>query len=301
MERDTPSQVKAIQTRWQAQAKELALPQRDERALWEQFRAACDAVFQAREAKRKHEDDKKHEGRRALEDLCAELEKLVQATDTDDQELRRALRDLGEQWKQKTRRPNEAPRGLEARFTNARTAVEGTLSLRARTREAAAWQTLTAKERLCETLESGLRAQGGDADAAASVVERWAALPALQPAGEKAMLARRDAAIRALSDEAVAAEHLERIESAAESRREVLLELEMQLGLEIPPELQAQRLALQVKRLRDRFQDASTSGARTPGDRLLAWCAEPGIADAQERQRVDRVFAAMERMRGTDR
>ena len=55
-ERDAPAQVKAIQAKWQAQAKELPLARRDEQALWEQFRAACDAVFQAREAKRKQED-----------------------------------------------------------------------------------------------------------------------------------------------------------------------------------------------------------------------------------------------------
>src|ERR1019366_5090078 len=53
MEREVPSQVKAIQARWQAEAKDLALAQRDERALWTKFRAACDAVFEARQSKRK--------------------------------------------------------------------------------------------------------------------------------------------------------------------------------------------------------------------------------------------------------
>ena len=89
MERDTPSQVKAIQARWQEQAKALSLAQRDERALWEQFRAACDAVFNARQAKRKEEDDRKHEHRRALEELCAQLEQLARRADKDDQEMRR--------------------------------------------------------------------------------------------------------------------------------------------------------------------------------------------------------------------
>ena len=97
-ERDAPTQVKAIQAKWQAQAKELLLTRRDERALWEQFRAACDAVFQAREAKRKEEDDRKHEARRALEGICVQLEQLALATDTPEQDLRRGLRDLQEQW-----------------------------------------------------------------------------------------------------------------------------------------------------------------------------------------------------------
>ncbi|MEP7182226.1 MAG: DUF349 domain-containing protein [Betaproteobacteria bacterium] len=297
MERDAPSQVKAIQARWQAEAKGLSLAQRDERALWEKFREACDAVFRAREAKRKQEDDRKHEGRRALEDICVELERLAGTPDGEEQDLRRGLRDLQEQWKQKARGADPALRAIETRFTKARTAVEAALSARARTREAAVWQTLAAKERLCETLDSLLRSGGGTADAAEAATARWTALPVLPAAWEKAMLARRDAALRALSDEAAATAHLTRIERAAESRRESLLELEMALGLECPPELQAQRLALQVKRLRDRFQTAAATGANTTGDRLLAWCAQPGIADAPDRQRSERVFSAAERMR----
>ncbi len=71
----------------------------------------------------------------------------------------------------------------------------------------------------------------------------------------------------------------------------------MQLGLECPPELAAQRLALQVKKLRDRFQSAATTGASTTAERLLAWCAQPGVTDARDRSRTDRVFSAMERAR----
>jgi len=66
MERGAPSQVKAIQAKWQEQAKVLPLAQGDERALWEQFRAGCDAVFSARQTKRKEEHSRKHEHRRAL-------------------------------------------------------------------------------------------------------------------------------------------------------------------------------------------------------------------------------------------
>jgi hypothetical protein len=293
MDHDAPAQVKAIQAQWQAQAKEMALAQRDERVLWEQFRAACDAVFQARVAKRKQEDDRKHEGRRAAEDICAQLEQLASATDKDDQDLRRALRDLQEQWKQRARASDPALRGVESRFTTAKAAVEAALSGRVRAREAAVWQTLAAKERLCEELDSALRSRGGPQDATA-VNAQWTALPALPPAWEKAMLARRDAALRALADETAAAAHLERIDGGAESRRELLLELEMLLGLQSPPDFQAQRFALQVKQLRDRFQSAAKIGSNTAGERLLAWCAQPGVADASDRQRCERVFSAME-------
>jgi hypothetical protein len=120
-------------------------------------------------------------------------------------------------------------------------------------------------------------------------------LSGLAPAWEKAMTARRDAALRALADENWAVEYRARIDRAAESRRAMLLELEMMLSLESPAELKAQRLALQVKLLRDRFQSAAPTGTTHAGDRLLAWCAEPGVADATDRVRSERVFAAIAR------
>ncbi|MEO8303140.1 MAG: DUF349 domain-containing protein [Betaproteobacteria bacterium] len=295
MDRDAPSQVKAIQAKWQAQAKEMALAQRDERALWEQFRAACDAVFQARESKRKEKDNLQHEGRRALEELCAALEELARATDKDDAELRRASRELQEQWRQKAQRSDPALRGLETRFTKAKTALDAALSARARAREGAVWQTLAAKERLCETLDNALRSPGASVDAA-QASERWAALPPLPPAWEKAMLARRDAALEAIGG-GDAVGQVARIDQGAASRSELLLELEMLLGIDSPPDVKAQRLALQVKKLRDRFQSAAPAGTGTAKERLLAWCAQPGVVDARDRQRTERVFAAMEEAR----
>src|SRR5581483_1711664 len=138
------------------------------------------------------------------------------------------------------------------------------------------------------------RADGVDA---AATGEKWSALPALPGAWEKLMLARRDAALRAAADAAAAAALVKRMQDADGARRETLLALEMQHGIESPPDLHSQRLALQVKQLRDRFQSAASATANTPGERLLGWCAQPGVVDARDRQRASRVFAAMERTR----
>ena len=55
MERDAPSRVKEMQARWQAHSKSIVLAQRDERTLWERFRTACNAVFDARRGSRKED------------------------------------------------------------------------------------------------------------------------------------------------------------------------------------------------------------------------------------------------------
>ena len=301
MERDTLSQVRAIQARWQEQAKAIALERRDERALWEQFRAACDAVFNARDAKRKAEDGRKHESRRALEEICERLEQLARAADQDDQAVRRTLRDLQEQWAKQIGGRNPALRDVESRYKTAKTAVEAALLARVRSRKAAVWQILADKERLCEELD-GLVCAGKDAAAAAmqsaAAQEQWAALPALPAAWEQKMIGRRDAALRALSEALAGGDYRARVEHGVESRREGLLELELMLGLDSPAEFQAQRRALQLKQLQERFKGAAAISADTAGERLLAWCAQPGLVDACDRQRCEQVFSKMGQARG---
>lgn len=296
-DREIPSQVKTIQNQWQQHAKGMSLNQRDERALWDEFRAACDAVFQTRQDKRKQEDGAKHEVRQALEQLCAELDALAASHDKGEQEVRRQVRALQDQWSEKAGR-DPAYRGLENRFRAARANVEAALASRARSRESAVWQTLAAKEKLCADVDAYIHEGGTDAKPDGAVlVERWNALPALAGATEKRMAVRRDGAIRALDDEAAASAHRKRIGDVSKQRLDLLLELEVLLGLDSPPEYQADRLAFQVKQLRDRFKSATAAGPEQAGERLVVWCELPGTVEARDRSRIDRIFAAVGRRR----
>ena len=288
MERDAPSQVKAIQLRWQEQAKAMSLAQRDERALWDEFRAACNAVFEARESRRKEEDGRRHDSRKVQDELCARLEALAQSND-DEATVRRGLREMLAEWKQGSGSA-PLPHGLETRFRNARAAVDTALARRAQERESAVWQVLAAKNAVCEEIESGATT----ADAAA---ERWAALPALPDAWEKRMQARRDAAVTAQGDPAAAAAQRGRIDAGTQRRRDELLMLETALGLESPQEFAAQRLALQVRQLKERFSGGTAAVPETLNDRVLAWFATPGVTDESDRRRRDAVLAALAKRR----
>jgi hypothetical protein len=128
------------------------------------------------------------------------------------------------------------------------------------------------------------------ADKQAATQEKWAALPALPAAWEQKLLARRDAALRALGDAAAASEYVKRMAKEAEPRRQVLIALELSLGLDSPAEVQAQRLALQVMQLKDRFK-GTTAAAESAGEQLLVWCARPGVAAELDRQRCERIFS----------
>ncbi len=299
-ERDTPARVKELQARWQAHAKSIVLAQRDERALWERFRAACNAVFDARTGSRKEADERRHVQRRALEALCEQMEQLAHASDADEATVRVAMRELQEQWRKAITDGGPAA-AIEARFRTARTGVEDLLRGRTRASEAAVWQTLFAKERLCEELDAlALAGQDADPGAVESVQQRWSALPPLANDWEQKLLKRRDTTLNALAplaDAYAREDHADDIKKYAAARRDALLELELMLGMESPGDLQKERLAVQVKHLRDRFKRTTSDSTGSAVEVLLHWCGLPGIAEARDRQRCERIAATIQRRR----
>lgn len=288
MERDAPSKVKELQARWQQVAKQVPLAQRDERALWDKFRAACNAVFDARQGARKEADERRHAQRQAFEVVCEQMERLAGATDKDELQVRREQRELQEQWKKALAESGPPPAGLDARFRGARAKVDDALRGRTRAQQAEQWQALLAKERLAEELDALVIAEKSDAALVESVQQRWTQM-ALPTAWEGKLAARRDAALRALADEDARYDFLDRLDESNTARRDALLELELMLHLDSPADLQPQRLAVQVKQLRDRFKRAA-AGAGSAEQILLDWCAQPGVADERDRGRCERII-----------
>jgi hypothetical protein len=299
-ERDAPAAVRDLQARWQASAKSLALLQRDERALWERFRTACNAVFDARKNVRKDADHQKSAQRRALEALCEQAEQAAQATDLDEAQVRHRLRELREQWSAAQASGGPAPAALESRFRAARSSFDESLKRRAQAKEAATWRALLERAWLCDELDALVAGEQPPADLAAPIDAlraRWYALPAIDEAWEVELAARRDEAIAALANDDARWDHRDRIEGSADARRDLLLELELQFDLTSPPELQAQRLAVQVKHLRERFKRSPAGEAERADRLLLNWCTLPGSTDARDRQRVEKIAGTIERRR----
>ena len=291
-ERDAPAQARALQSRWTEHAKANPIAGRDERALWERFRAACNAVFEARDSQRKETDNRRREQRRAFDELCEQAEQLAHAEQADGDEVRRQLRELQQKWRDAAA-ANPVPPALESRFRAARGAVEGALGARRRGEEAAVWQALLAKAALCEQIDAALMAEPPAAVDAESLQSRWSALPALPAAWEQKMAARRDQALAAFAGEEARYDQLDRIDDGVAARGDALLELELALGLPSPAELAKERLAVQVRKLNSRFKAAAGGGSAA--DVLLAWCSTPGVADARDRGRCERIVESLQR------
>ena len=76
-----------------------------------------------------------------------------------------------------------------------------------------------------------------------------------------------------------------------------MLEAELMLGIDSPADLQPQRLAVQVKQLRDRFKRTTSDGDGGASALLLKWCALPGVAAERDRQRCEKIVAHLQRRR----
>ncbi len=253
-------------------------------------------------AKRKEEDGRKHEQRRALEDLCAQARAARgrrggQGRPGASPRRCASCRSSGES---RAAGLDPALQGVESRFRQAKAAVEAVLTARARSREAAVWQTLAAKEQLCEELDAP-RAGGGRHGASGRGRRRLASVDGAARAaagmGEEDRRAARCRAPGAGRRRRPPAPTGPGSSAAPPRAARRCSSSRWRSGLDSPAELQAQRLALQVRQLRDRFQGAAASTANAPGERLVAWCAQPGVADPRDRDRLRRILAAVERIR----
>jgi len=95
------------------------------------------------------------------------------------------------------------------------------------------------------------------------------------------------------ADEDARYDQLDRIDEGAAARRDGLLELELALGLPSPADLGKERLAVQVRKLNSRFKAAAGGGSAA--EVLLAWCATPGVAQARDRDRCEKIVGSLQR------
>ncbi len=113
--RDVIDKVRALQTQWQAHAKALPLPRREESALWSAFKAATDAIFTARDAARAGREAEAGAQIQAREAIIESLLALP-ANGRGAPEIKRALANAETAWRAcaEVARPHAAK--LDARY-----------------------------------------------------------------------------------------------------------------------------------------------------------------------------------------
>lgn len=272
-------EARNLQERWKQAPASVRLKRGDEQSLWQEFRAACDAVFSRLDAVKAEENARRQTETAArqaqLDEFASRLESGSEAG------LAQDLARFRKAWE--AGRP-DAEDALANRADALMEQARGKLAVREaeqrRTRQAA----LLEKAALAGELEAAVL---NDPANLAVVKERieatWAALPVL-PGDQETALARRLADAVKVTTQAWAA--------GRDTRASLLLDLEIALELPTPDTWAEARRSRQLERLQHRF--AGQAGpAATPEGLLLQCLATAAPVDAALDARLEAVLARL--------
>ncbi len=284
--RDTVDKVKKLQTQWQAVAKAMPLPRRDENALWIAFKSATDAIFAARDTARTAKETEANARQRARLDIIERVSALDQASVAAD--IKRALVDAESAWRaapdmRELPKPQSAK--LEARYRAAREAASKRIADLALHAEQARYDALLAAMALCEACEAA--AEPSDSQKT-EFQTRWDTIDNL-PAAWKAKLDLRfqgkEPAPMPKSGK-----------NTGDPLPETLLNLEVGCGINSPEEFQAARQYLKIRALKEAMEGRKTT-VTTPAD-IERWMLEAATwrrPDEASRERLAKIIAAVRR------
>ncbi len=274
-ERSTLDKVKALQERWQQRAKALPLERKQEQALWQQFRAACDALFAKRKEHAAGADAERKQHLADKEALCAALEA---AAGESAGVINKLLRETRERWGKVGQVPRAQEQRIETRLTAANAALSKRLDQIKREAAQAEQGALQEKMRLCQAVEAALAEGKEESPVTAG---QWQAVPALSGETERVLKKRFDTGLAALQKKD--AGYAAQLEKNRATLLQNLLRFEIVAGLDSPPELSRERLQMQVAVLQSTLKNGASNNRQ---DALLELCRLPALADAAAEKRL---------------
>jgi len=286
-DRHTLDKLRRLQERWQELAKALPLERKIEQALWQRFRAVCDAIFAKRKETAHAADHERKAHLHAREALCKQLETASFTGDDKEQlaAIAKTLRDAQAAWNAAGTVPRAAEARITERYQAAVAGVQGQADAIKRRAGAAQANALRDKLRLVQALEASIAGAGEQLDAEAWQA-RWTALPPLGGDYDKALHGRFAAGLAALTGQRVA--YAKQLEANRARLLEEVLRLEIVAGVDSGAEFARERLKMQVEVL----QSSLKSGQKplTASAAYLQLCAMPALADARTTSRIEQLL-----------
>lgn len=287
-ERNALDNLRALQERWQVQAKSLPLERKGEQELWTRFRSACDAVFAKRKETASAADAERKQHLQTKESLCVALETSRSAAES---VITKLIRDTKDSWSKTGPVPRAAEESIEARYKTAMAALHNQLGQFKAAALAAESAALHGKMMLCHSIEQSLVSGSAmDAEQLQSAASDWQNFASLPAEIEKKMQARFDAACKAAqsNDRQYAAA----IEKNSPVLAQEVLRLEIFMGVESPAELAQERMKLQIEVLQASLKSGSKSSQPLSlSAQLGSLYSLPTAMDAQMMRRIEKLIA----------
>ena len=293
--RDVIDKVRKAQTQWQAVAKALPLPRRDENALWAAFKTATDALFTARDAARTASEAEFSAKLKAREAVIERVAALASAPSAPD--IKRALTEAETAWRAAPEAPRPQAARLDARYRAAREAATRRLGELALHASQARFDALIAKMALCHEREVAQDADRAITDEKAADLEnRWQAVEHFPEAWKAKLEARfRGNSVSASSVSNVPS-NSKAAKAAVESLPDILLNLEVACGVDSPGDFLAARQHLKIRALKNAMEGRHTA-VTTPAD-IERWMLDAAAyprADDVSRERLAKIIAVVRR------
>lgn len=283
-------EIKSLQRQWHTT---VPARQREENRLWQDFRAACDAVFERRSALQQAHRAELDANLKSRESLCEEAEALVNRQG-DARTLATAHRELEHRWRdtESLPVPRQAAAALSRRWRQAGEQLHARIREQEALERRAALELLAQRASHCEAIERQILNLGGSGVDPESERQSWAALPPLADASlQEAMTARLNRVLEAMGDPNLLGSLRAELGPNQERRHRLCLELEIAAGAGSPPELNQERLRLQVERLAERMAEGEGDRLKGVPELLVDWYScGPAPADRRLDQRVAQVL-----------
>ncbi|MFN3792576.1 DUF349 domain-containing protein [Massilia sp.] len=281
--------LRELQARWQEHARALPLERKAEQALWQRFRAACDALFAKRKEHAHAADAERRAHEAAKEAVSARLE--AAAPDATPAAAGKLLREAAAEWAAIGPVPRAHEARVEKRYHAAVAAVQHHADLARRAAGLALAGAVRDRLRLIQALENAIvnpDAHTNPSDWRA----RWDALLPLEGGFEAVLHARFEAALDALEGERAA--YARQLEANRERLLHELLRLEIAAGIDSGAEFARERLKLQVEVLQSSLKSGHRSGqgaGQGGGARSLhELLALPALLDARTETRIEQLL-----------
>lgn len=308
--------AKRLQSQWHTS---VPARHRDENALWQEFRAASDAVFARRAAESEARGASLRENQKTREAICQDLLALAASEDIQLPEtLEQQIGEIKSRWinTEALPIPRQAQAGLNRQWREALASANHRLSSLHEAQRWAGLEPLAERAAYCDSAGRQLSAAEpsssiGSDDAATNtpsgitldgtadvhlcerVKQGWEALPRIE---DGALAAAMDSAFERVLSSCREPSHRGTLAALLDenlARRESLcLNLEIISQLQSPAPLQAERMQRQVERLRDRMADGETGSGDDINALLRDWYLSCPAAPSES---LDKRFVRVKR------
>jgi len=246
------NQVKSLQSAWRLSG---ACRQKDDRALWKEFSAATNQIFETHRSKQREEHAASFEHVRRAREIIKTLSTIKNAKEPLSE---KAIADLQTEYSELAEFPERDQKRLARDYRRATDAVDNYRQQSANNSRKQALQALQHNADLCGQLESLAGLPSADiATRIDTILDEWQpAAKGENPQAAKAMEARKKSIVDLLQ-----ADKLPDFEANTEARRLLCIELEILCDKETPQEDKAMRMQYQLDQLQKGLQSSSAASS----------------------------------------